>query len=135
MIHFLSLRDWKRIKQVLYDITEFKRGLTNPFKYWGVDTIYLLKLYQDNQIKYPKNRYIDFDWLYHLNTIKESNSISMMENIVIRYFQTNNFDDFLHIRDIEELEKIIQEPNYTELYFYLVPIVVYIISLYKDTIN
>lgn len=131
----VELRDWKRIKQVLYDITEFKRGLTNPFKYWGVDTIYLLKLYQDKEIKYPKNRYIDFDWLYHLNTIKESNSISMMENIVIRYFQTSNFDDFLHIRDIEELEKIIQESNYTELYFYLVPIVVYIISLYKDTIN
>ena len=125
----------KLLKPLLYDIVEFKRGLTNPFKYWGIDTIYLLKIYQDKDIRYPKNKYIDFDWLYHLSTVKESNVVTIMENLVIRYFHTDTFENFLPIEDLTELERIIQEPDYTELFFYLVPIIVYILILYKDTLN
>lgn len=131
----IELRDWKRIKTVLYEVCEFKRSKTNPFKYWGDNTIYLLKLYQDKEIKYPQNKYMDFDWLYRINTIKESPTVSMIENLIIRYLQTTSFDNFLPKEDLEELERNIQEIEYTEVFFYLIPILIYILALYKDTLN
>ena len=128
----VEMRDIKRIKQLLYDVTDFSRKRTNPFSYWGEEVVYQVHAYEDKNAGYPRNYYMDFNWLYNLKTVKESNTVTMIENLIIRFFQTSDFEKFLNPDDLEELMNILYEPEYSEVFFYLVPIVLYILIAYKD---
>jgi hypothetical protein len=130
----VELRDSTKVRPLLYDPITFPKTRTNPFDYWGEEQVYLLRTYPDKNIRYPKNSYMDFNWLYNLATIKESNTVTLLENIIIRYFQRDNFEKFLSKEDLTDLKTIL-EPDYTEAYFYLVPIVLYILIAYKEYLN
>mgnify|MGYP003571241841 CR=1 FL=1 len=128
----LEMRDLNRIKPLLYEVATFDQKRTNPFYYWGEEVVYQIKTYEDKDVRYPKNNYMDFNWLYNMRTVEESPVVSMIENTIIRYFKKNDFEKFLSETDIEELRKVIQEPEYSETFFYLVPIVLYILTQYMN---
>jgi hypothetical protein len=130
----VEMRDINRINQLLYDVTDFPRTRTNPFSYWGEENVYLIHAYIDKNARHPRNEYMDFNWLYDLKHIRESNSVTILENIIIRYFQTNTFEKFLSEEDLKDLKGIL-EPDYSETYFYLVPIVLYILIAYREYLN
>lgn len=130
----VELRDKKKIKPLLYELGEFSRKRTNPFSFWGEEVVYLLSTYEDKAAKYPKHNYMDFHWLYNINTVNESNAVTMLENIIIRFFKKEDFEKFADKKDLEDLKEIL-EPEHTEAYFYLVPVVLYILMSYKDYIN
>lgn len=130
----LELRDMDRVNPVLLDLVSFTKKNTNPFDYYGEETVYLCKVYEDKESKYPSNHYIDFSFLYNIPNIKESNTVSLIENLVIRFFHTNDFNKFMTFEEIKEL-KYLLEPDYSEYYFYMVPIVLYILIEYKKYLN
>ena len=130
----LELRDVNKIDRMQVDMVSFTKRNTNPFDYWGEETVYLAKIYKDSEVKYPNNNYMDFNFLYRMGQIQESNSVSLMENLIIRYFQRDNFDNFMSIEEIKRL-KIILELEYNEYYFYMIPIVLYILTEYKKYLN
>lgn len=130
----LELRDIERINPILLDLVSFTKKNTNPFDYWGEEFVYLTKVYEDTEQKYPSNHYMDFSFLYNIPNINESNSVSIMENIVIRYFKTDNFNKFMSLDEINKLGKIL-EPEYSEYYFYMVPVVLFIIIQYLKYLN
>ena len=131
----VEMREWRRIKSLCYELTNFTRQRTNPFTYWGEENVYLLKTYEDKEVRYPKNTYMDFNWLYNIRTVQESPTVTMIENSIIRYFQRDTFDKFLSKNDIEQLRNVIQEPEYSETFFYLIPIVLFILISYSEHLN
>lgn len=130
----LELRDIGRFNQLLLELNTFTKKNTNPFDYWGEEMIYLLKVYEDKEQKYPSNHYMDFSFLYNISNISESNSVSILENIVIRYFKSSDFNKFMKLEEIEMLSKLL-EPEYSEYYFYMVPIVLFILIQYLKYLN
>lgn len=130
----IELRNAKKIKHLIGDMKEFTRQRTNPFSYWGEETVYSMSVYEDKDVRYPKNSYMDFDWLYNIGIVKESPTVSMMENLIMRFFQTESFDDFITLDELTQLESDM-ELEYNELYFYLVPITIYVLIAYKDYLN
>jgi hypothetical protein len=131
----VEMRDSGRINKLLYDPTSFPKTRANPFSYWGEEEVYLIHTYLDKNARYPKNTYMDFDWIYNLRAIKESNAVTMLENLIIRYFKTDSFEKFLSMEELRELKKVLMEPDYTETYFYLVPIILFILISYKEYLN
>lgn len=130
----IEMRDASRLKELLYDIREFTRTRANPFSYWGEEAVYLLHVYMDIQAKYPRNNYMDFNWLYNVMTVHESSSVTILENIIIRYFKSNTFEKFLLPEELDAFKQL-SEMEYTETYFYLIPIVLYILAGYKRYIS
>ena len=130
----LELRDMDRISPILLELASFTKKNTNPFDYYGEETVYLAKVYEDKESKYPSNHYMDFAFLYNIPNIKESNAVSIMENIVIRFFHTKDFSKFMTLEEIKELKHLL-EPEYNEYYFYMIPIVLYILIEYKNHLN
>lgn len=130
----VEMRDALRINELLYEVTGFTKNRVNPFAYWGEETVYLIHTYLDSHAKYPRNNYMDFNWLYNVKTIQESRSVTILENIIIRYFKNDTFEKFLAPEELETLKRI-AEPEYSETYFYLIPIVLYILSAYKRYLN
>lgn len=131
----VELHDMNRINNILYDLCSFTKKNTNPFSYWGEEVVYLIKTYEDDEIKYPNNRYLDFSFLYNIPNLKESNSVSIMENIVIRYFHNNDLSKFMTNEELGSLKEILLEMEYTEYYFYMVPIILFILIKYKKHLN
>lgn len=130
----VELRNPKKIKRLVGDMKEFTRQRTDPFSYWGEETVYSMSVYEDKDVRYPKNLYMDFDWLYNIGIVKESPTISVVENLIMRYFQKESFEDFMTVDELEQLETDM-EPEYNEMYFYLMPIMIYILMAYKDYLN
>lgn len=130
----VELKDISRLKQVQYDLNNFSKKYSNPFDYWGEEMVYITKVYEETGIKYPNNNYMDYSFLYNIDHIEESNSVSLMENIVIRYFKRDNMNKFLSMNEIRKL-KMLLEPEYSEYYFYMVPIILYILIEYKKELN
>lgn len=130
----VELRNPKKIKRLVGDLKEFTRQRTNPFSYWGEETVYSMSVYEDKDVRYPKNLYMDFDWLYNIGIVKESPTISKLENLIMRYFQNETFEEFMTIEELKQLETDM-EPEYNEMYFYLMPIMIYILMVYKDYLN
>lgn len=131
---FLELKDAERIKPVQYDLVSFTKKLTNPFDYWGLETVYLTKVYEDTEVKYPNNNYIDYRYLYDIKHVEESTTVSLMDNIIIRYFKRDSLDKLLTLDEIKRL-KLQLEPEYNDYYFYMIPIVLYILIEYKKYLN
>ena len=130
----LELRDTDKIEPALLDLVSFTKKNTNPFDYYGEEFVYLCKVYKDTENKYPSNHYMDFPFLYNIANLKESNTVSIMENIVIRFFHTNDFTKFMTLKEIKELKHLL-EPEYNEYYFYMVPMILYILIEYKNHLN
>jgi hypothetical protein len=130
----IELRDIDKLKRIQYDLVTFTKKNTNPFDYWGTELVYLMKVYEESEIKYPNNNYMDFNVLYNIPNIKESNAVSLMDNLVIRYFKNDSFDNFLSIGEIDKL-KYVMEPEYNDYYFYMTPIVIFILIEYKKYLN
>ena len=85
-------------------------------------------------MKYPTNNYMDYQYLYRMDHIEESNAVTLMENLIIRYFKREDMDKFLSLNEIQRL-KMILEPEYSDYYFYMIPIVLYILIEYKRYLN
>lgn len=130
----VEMRDVSRINELLYEVRGFSKNRTNPFAYWGEETVYLLRAYVDSHARYPKNNYMDFNWLYNITTVKESQSVTILENLIIRYFRNETFKKFLSAEELDALKRA-AEPEYSETYFYLIPIVLYILNAYKTYLN
>lgn len=130
----IELRNPKKIKHLIGDMKEFTRQRTNPFSYWGEETVYSMSTYEDKDVRYPKNLYMDFDWLYNIGTVKESPTVTMVENIIMRYLQKETFEDFMTTEELDQLEDDMI-PEYNEMYFYLIPIIIYVLMAYKDYLN
>ena len=130
----LELRDMDKISPLMLDLVTFTKKNTNPFDYWGEELVYLVKIYEDKEVKYPSNHYMDFSFLYNIPNLKESNAVSIMENIVIRYFQKEDFNKFMTLEEIKKLKHLL-EPDYSEYYFYMVPIILFILIEYKNYLN
>lgn len=130
----IELRDISKISNIQLDLVTFTKKNTNPFDYWGEELVYLAKVYEDKDIKYPNNNYMDFRFLYNIENITESNSVSLIENLIIRYFQRDNFDKFMTIDEVRKL-KMLLEPEYNDYYFYMIPIILFIIIEYKKYLN
>ena len=130
----VEMRDMRRVKELLYDVVEFSRKKTNPFMYWGEEAVYQIQAYEfkDRHVGAPRNTYMDFNWLYNLKSVEESNVVTMLENIIIRYFKRSSFENFIKTEELSALEEIIYEPEYSETFFYLVPIVLFILITYKE---
>lgn len=130
----VELRDKQKIKPLSYEKVTFTKKHTNPFQYWGDEFVYLIKIYKDEEIKFPRNRYLNFDYLYHMSSIQESNKVTIMENILIRYFQRDNYDKFLSLTELKDLKNKL-EVEHNEYYFYLTPVILYILLEYKNYLN
>lgn len=130
----IELRNPKKIRHLIGDMKEFTRQRTNPFSYWGEETVYSMSTYEDKDVRYPKNLYMDFDWLYNIGIVKESPTVTMMENIIMRYLQRETFEDFMIAEELTLLEEDMV-PEYNEMYFYLTPIIIYVLMAYKDYLN
>lgn len=130
----IELKDIERLKKIVYELTSFTKKHTNPFDYWGEELVYLIKVYEDKEMKYPKNTYMDYDFIYRLNDVKESNSVTLMENIIIRYFKNDSLSKFISLDEMKKLKRIL-EMEYSEYYFYIIPIVLFILIEYKDYLN
>lgn len=130
----VELRELSKLKQIQYEMTNFTKKNTNPFDYWGEEIVYLIKTYEEDEIKYPSNNYMDYNYLYNIPHIKESNTVTIMENIVIRYFQREDFNKFMTLNELKTL-KMYLEPEYSDYYFYMIPIVLYILIEYKKYLN
>jgi len=131
----VEMRESRRIKSLLYDLTTFTRQWTNPFTYWGEESVYLLRAYEDKETHYSRNTYMDFNWLYNIKTVTESPTVTMIENIIIRYFQKPTFEKFMTLDEVKELQRVIEEPGYSETFFYLIPIILYILISYNEYLN
>lgn len=134
VLRAVELRDVSKIMQLVYELTSFTKPHTNPFAYWGEELVYLIKSYQDEHYQHPNNKYMGFEFLYHIPQEKESASITMMENLIIRYFQKDTFDKFMTLDELKELDRVL-EMEYNEHYFYLIPILLYILNKYKKHLN
>ena len=130
----IELRDSRKLDKVMYDLTSFTKKNTNPFDYWGEEIVYLIKVYEDKSIRYPTNKYMDYEFIYNIPDIEESNKFSLLENVIIRYFKNDSFHKFLTIDEIREL-KLLLEPEYNDYYFYVIPIVLFILIEYKKYLN
>lgn len=130
----LELRDIDRIEPTLLELSTFTKKNTNPFDYWGEEMVYLIKVYQDKEQKYPSNHYMDFSFLYNIQNINESNSVSIMENIIIRYFKSPDFNKFMKLEEIKRLSKTI-ESEYSEYYFYMIPMILFVLIQYLKYLN
>ena len=130
----LELRDMDKISPTMLDLVTFTKKNTNPFDYWGEELVYLVKVYEDKEAKYPSNHYMDFSFLYNIPNLKESNAVSIMENIVIRYFHKEDFNKFMTLDEIKKLKQLL-EPDYSEYYFYMVPMILFILIEYKNYLN
>lgn len=130
----LELRDMDKISPTMLDLVTFTKKNTNPFDYWGEELVYLVKVYEDKEAKYPSNHYMDFSFLYNIPNLKESNAVSIMENIVIRYFHKEDFNKFMTLEEIKKLKQLL-EPEYSEYYFYMVPMILFILIEYKNYLN
>jgi hypothetical protein len=130
----VELHDRNKLKPVQFELNSFTKKNTNPFDYWGEEMVYLTKVYEETEMKYPTNNYMDYQYLYRMDHIEESNAVTLMENLIIRYFKRKDMDKFLSLNEIQRL-KMILEPEYSDYYFYMIPIVLYILIEYKRYLN
>lgn len=130
----VELHDRNKLKPVQFELNSFTKKNTNPFDYWGEEMVYLTKVYEELEMKYPTNNYMDYQYLYRMDHIEESNAVTLMENLIIRYFKREDMDKFLSLNEIQRL-KMILEPEYSDYYFYMIPIVLYILIEYKRYLN
>lgn len=126
----VELHDMNLIKLICYDLGSFSKKLSNPFDYYGEEVFYYLSVYKDKEIKYPRSVYFNYDFLYQLRLDTIRNMVPIIEKIITKYFQTEFTKEFLTKDMVEQLEDL-YEIEYTDYYFYLTPIVLYILGEYR----
>lgn len=127
----VELRESRKNNKLVWDLSTFSKTRTNPFDYYGEEVVFAIKLYEDTS--YGKNRYMNWGCYDEPHHKAITNLATILEKIILKYFQ-ESLGDIISKEDIESL-KLLQEMEYTDYYFYTIPIVVFIINAYLEYLH
>lgn len=128
----LELKDKYRIDKIQYDLVTFTKKITNPFDYYGLEEVYLIKVYKDEDVNYPRNIYMNYWFLYAIDKPERFSDrpydMTLIDKFIMDYFTSDTMS--MSIEDINNLKRTL-ELEYSDYYFYIVPIILFILIEYK----
>lgn len=133
--HALETRSLNRWKPMLFTPITFSRRIANPFSYFGEDIAFKIDIYEETEIYYPRNVYLDFPFLETLRKGgDESVQFSTIENLILRWFKEPTLIDKVTEEEICELENIVLEHD--SFCFRVIPMLIYVLQNYnKEIVN
>lgn len=131
--HALELRSVKRYVEMLFTPTTFAKITANPFQYYGEDIAFKIDVYEEEEIKYPRNMYTGFNFIKSIvSGTGESISFSVVENLLIRFFKLETLVNNVTESELYELENFPIECN--AFCFRVIPMLIYVLTTYNDDI-
>lgn len=131
----IQTRDKNDINRFLrYQPLTFRTTNTTPFAYWGINTVFKLNVYED---KCPCNptvstQYMNYDWFKNIFNGREPIGQSVIEMIIVRYFNTENLSQLITETELEWLKNY--RTKYNERDYLLIPIILYLLQVFISNI-
>ena len=132
--HALETRSMDRFKQMLFAPVRFSSSITNPFEFHGEDVAFKIDIYEEKEIKYPRNMYTDFSFIQSLLKDKDEDaSIGAIANLIIRFFRKKTLLNNIAEHELYALEHeiVFEHDDFT---FRVIPMLIYILSTLNDDI-
>lgn len=131
--HALETRNMNKYAAMLFTPTPFAKITANPFQYYGQDIAFKIDIYEENEIKYPRNVYAGFNFIDNILTdAGESLSYTTVENLLIRFFKMETLVDHITEAELYELENF---PMGCDAFcFRVVPMLIYVLTTYNEDI-
>lgn len=131
--HALETRSMKKFVELLFTPTTFAKITANPFQYYGENVAFKIDVYEEEEIKYPRNIYTDFNFIKNIkNGTGESISFSVVENLLIRFFKEESLVNKITEEELYELENFPIECD--GFCFRVIPMMIYVLTTYNDDI-
>lgn len=131
--HALETRSIKKYKEMLFVPAAFAKITANPFQYWGEDIAFKIDIYEEKEIKYPRNVYAGFNFIGNIvSGAGEAVSYSIIENLLIRFFQMETLVNKITEAELYELENFPMECD--AFCFRVIPMIIYVLTTYNDDI-
>lgn len=131
--HALELKSMKKYREMLFTPVTFSKFTSNPFAYYGEDIAFKIDIYEEEEINYPRNIYTDFNFIKNIaNNKGESISFSIIENIIIRFFNEESLVNTILESELNELENITLDCD--NFYFRVIPMLIYVLTTYNEDV-
>lgn len=131
--HALEMKSMTRFEQMLFTPVTFSKMVGNPFSFYGDDMAFKIDIYEETEIKYPRNVYTQFNFIDNIrNETGEAISFNIVENIIIRYFTNESLVNNITESELCELEDLyIECDNFN---FRVIPMLIYILNSYNKDV-
>lgn len=130
----LEARSMDRFKQMLFTPVSFSNVVSNPFAYYGTDVAFKIDIYEEDEIRYPRNLYTDFPFIQSILKKKpEDVSNGTIANLIIRFFNKGTLLNNIREPEIYSLENDIVF-EYDSFTFRVIPMLIYVLSTLNDDI-
>lgn len=132
--HALETRSMGRYKQMLFVPTNFSKSIADPFKHYGDEVAFKIDIYEEDEIKYPRNIYLDFPFIQSIAKKNGENDLYATEaNLIIRFFEKETLLNNITENELYSLENHINMDHdaYT---FRVIPMIIYVLSTLNDDI-
>lgn len=132
--HALETKSLDRFKPLLFTPVPFSKVASNPFSYYAEDVAFKIDIYDETEIKYPRNMYTDFPFIQSIiKKTGESPRYTIIENIIIRFFEKESLVNNITDADIYKLQHdiFIEADGFS---FRVIPMLIYCLSTFNDDV-
>lgn len=131
--HALETKSSDRWKPLLFTPVAFSRNVSNPFSFYGEDTAFKIDIYEETEIRYPRNIYLDFPFIEAMRKGKEeSPRFSTIENLILRWFTQPTLVGKVTEEELSDLEHMVLEHD--TFCFRVIPMLLYVLQNYDQQI-
>jgi len=116
-----------------YQPLTFTTTNTNPFAYWGIDTVFKLNVYEDRCHCTPNmadNGYMNYAWLKNIGSDELTHNPII--DVIIKYFNTNNYTQLFDEETLNWFRNY--EIKYDEYHIHIIPIILYLLLVFNSSI-
>ena len=132
--HALETRSMDRFKQMLFEPISFSNVISNPFAFYGKDVAFKIDIYEEKEIRYPRNIYTDFGFIQNIfKKTPEDKSNGVVANLLIRFFDKGTLLNHISESEIYSLENDIafEHDSFT---FRVIPMLIYVLTTLNEDI-
>ena len=127
LFHAIETRDIGNYKDQRVTPVSFSKTNTNPFAYYGLETVFKLDLYEDDTLSYPRNYYMNLTFINNILRKEENPSYNFIENLIIRYMDESlRLDNLITENDMIDISHY--SINHNEFNFRFIPILMVIMK-------
>lgn len=132
--HALETRSISRLKQLLFKPSVFTNAGNNPFAYYGDAVAFKIDIYEETEIKYPRNVYTDFPFVSSImKKSGENERFGVIENLIVRFFEKESLLNNITEHEVYVLENEIMM-EHDAFTFRVIPMLIYVLSTLNDDI-